>query len=144
MLNCEEAKNPQGAEATERIATEIVDAAMLVHRELGPGLLESVYHQCLRHELQTRGLTLCSEVEIPVLFKGLRLDGGFRADLIVAEQVLIELKAVEAILPVHQAQIITYLKLTGLPLGFLINFNVPLLKHGLHRFLHPKLLRSTP
>lgn len=130
--------------AIEQVAATVVDAAILVHRDLGPGLLESVYHQCLRHELQSRGLSLRSEVSVPIHFKGLHFDGGFRADLIVAEQVLIELKAVEAILPVHQAQIITYLKLTGLPLGFLINFNVPLLKHGLHRFLHPKLLRSTP
>jgi GxxExxY protein len=143
-LNYEEAKTLSLDPSVEALATHVVDAALVVHRELGPGLLESVYHHCLKHELQCRGLSLRSEVEIPVCFKGLQLECGFRVDLIIADRVLIELKSVEGLLPVHKAQLITYLKLTALPVGFLINFNVPLLKNGIHRFIHPTLLGSKP
>jgi GxxExxY protein len=143
-LNYEETKKLRVDPAIEEIATQIVDAAISVHRELGPGLLESVYQTCLKHELESRNLSVRSEVEIPIHFKDLNMECGFRADLIINNKVLIELKAVETLLPVHKAQLITYLKLADLPLGFLINFNVPLLKDGLHRFIHPNLLRSAP
>ena len=141
-MNYEETKNPRIDPAIEEIAAQIVDASISVHRELGPGLLESVYHTCLKHELASRNFSVCSETEIPIHFKDLKFECGFRADLIINNKVLIELKAVETLLPVHKAQLITYLKLADLPLGFLINFNVPLLKDGLHRFIHPNLLRS--
>ena len=143
-MNFEEAKKRRVAADAEGIAAQIVDAAILVHRELGPGLLESVYHTCLKYELESRNLSVRSEIEIPVRFKDVCLECGFRADLIVGDKILIELKAVETLLPIHKAQLITYLKLTRLDLGFLINFNVPLLKDGLHRFVHPNLLRSAP
>ncbi|PHX85518.1 MAG: GxxExxY protein [Opitutia bacterium] len=120
-----------------------MDASVGVHRELGPGLLESVYEQCLLHELTARGISTKTQVSVPVSYRGLHLEMGFRADLILDDALLIELKAVESLLPVHKAQIITYLKLTRLPLGLLINFNVPLLKDGLHRFIHPALLRNS-
>jgi GxxExxY protein len=144
-LNYEEAKNPKRPlnDEVERLTSITLDAAITVHRELGPGLLESVYEQCLAHELRSLGISLEVQKVVPLSYQGLALETGFRADLIVADSLLIELKAVEALLPVHKAQVITYLKLTRLPLGLLINFNVPLLKEGLHRFIHPVLLRNS-
>lgn len=106
-------------------------------------MLESVYEQCLLHELTARGISTKTQVSVLVSYRGLHLEAGFRADLILDDALLIELKAVESLLPVHKAQIITYLKLTRLPLGLLINFNVTLLKDGLHRFIHPALLRNS-
>jgi GxxExxY protein len=106
-------------------------------------VLESVYEQCLVHELRARGLTVETQIPIPILYRDLRLEGGFRADVIVNDALLLELKAVETLLPIHKAQVITYLKLTRLPLGFLINFNVPLLKDGTHRIIHPALLKRS-
>lgn len=112
----------------------IVDAALLVHRELGPGLLESVYEETLAFELEhERRLMISRQKGIPVNFKEVKMDLGFRADIIVENKVIIELKSVEAILDVHKKQLLTYLKLTNLKLGLLINFNVPLLKQGLTR-----------
>ena len=134
-MNYEEAKKQRAAADAEGIAAQIVDAAILVHRELGPGLLESVYHTCLKHELASRNFSVCSETEIPIHFKDLKFECGFRADLIINNKVLIELKAVETLLPVHKAQLITYLKLADLPLGFLINFNVLSLKDGIQRVI---------
>ena len=130
--------------ATERqridgLTEQIIGAAIEVHRELGPGLLESVYLRCLLHELSLRGLSCRSEVEVPVRFKGIHLETGFRMDLIVEDTVVVELKAVEVLMPVHQAQVITYLKLTGKPVGLLINFNVPLLKDGIRRLTNPSV-----
>ena len=111
----------------------IIGAAITVHRELGPGLLESVYEKCLAMELTKSGLQIAAQKEIPLTYKGLALESGFRADLIVENKVLVELKSVEQILPVHTAQVLTYLKLTNLRTGLLINFNVPLLKNGIKR-----------
>ena len=111
----------------------IIGAAIEVHRELGPGLLESVYEKCLAFELADRGFRVAIQQEIPVGYKGLIFECGFRADLIVNETVLIELKAVDQLLPVHSAQVLTYLKLSSLKTGLLINFNVPLLKSGIKR-----------
>jgi GxxExxY protein len=104
-----------------------------VHRQLGPGLLESAYEQCLCHELHLRGLAFQRQVELPIVYKGLKLDCGYRLDLIVENEVVVELKAIERLLPVHEAQLLTYLRLTGKRVGLLINFNVPLLTTGIIR-----------
>jgi GxxExxY protein len=125
-------REPIGEE-TNRIAKQIVDAAFTVHCRLGPGLLERVYETCLIHELRKRGLKVASQVELPVIYDGMQLDGGFRIDLLVEKCIVVELKAVEAIAPVHKAQLLTYLKLSTYRLGFLINFNVPLIKDGIQR-----------
>ncbi len=117
----------------ERIARHIVNAAFEVHKELGPGLLESVYEVCLVEELKNRGLFVESQVKIPVIFKGKTLEKEFIVDLLVENCVIIELKAVENLLPVHEVQLVTYLKLADKKLGFLINFNVSLIKIGIHR-----------
>jgi GxxExxY protein len=132
----------QGVTEKQRIdaLTEtIIGAAIEVHRTLGPGLLESVYLACLLHGLALRGLHCRAEVAIPVEFKGVKLDCGYRLDLLVEDTIVVELKAVEKLLPVHQAQVITYLKLTGKPVGLLINFNVPLLKEGIKRLYNPSV-----
>ena len=120
----------------DRLAKEAVDAAYHVHREFGPGLLETAYRQCLAYELTTRGIPVEQEKQVPLVYKGLRIDAGFRADLVLAGSLLLELKAVELLLPVHEAQIITYLKVLNFRLGLPINFNVPLVKQGIHRVLN--------
>ena len=117
----------------EDLTQEIIGAAIEVHRELGPGLLESACEECLYHELHLRGLTFERQVPLPVLYKGLRLDCGYRLDVVVENAVVLELKSVERVLPVHEAQLLTYLKLTGKRVGFIINFNVPVLKDGIVR-----------
>ncbi len=118
---------------TDRIAAQIVDAAFKVHSTLGPGLLESVYEICLTYELQKRGLKVERQVALPVVYDGERLDAGLRLDLLVENRVIVEIKAVEKMIPVFQAQLLTYLKLTGKRLGLIINFNVPLIKQGIKR-----------
>jgi len=120
---------------TERLAKLVVDAAFKVHSGLGPGLLESVYEICLAHELRKRGLSLETQVAIPVMYDGIRLEAGLRIDILVERQLLIENKAVEEMNRVFKAQVLTYLKLTGLRLGLLINFNVPLIKNGIQRII---------
>ena len=119
--------------AIEHIAEQIVDSAFKVHSALGPGLLESVYQTCMVWELESRGLEVRQEVALPVIYDDKRLDAGVRLDLLVEELVIVELKSVERMLPVFDAQLLTYLKLSGKPLGFLINFNVPLIKDGIRR-----------
>ncbi len=111
----------------------VIGAAIEVHRELGPGLLESAYEMCLCRELALRGLTFERQKAIPIDYKGARLDCGYRADLIVAGQLLVETKSIETLLPIHEAQLLSYLKLSGLKAGLLINFNVRLLKNGIRR-----------
>ncbi len=111
----------------------IIGAAIEVHRQLGPGLLESAYEQCLCHELHLRGLPFKCQVDLPVAYKGLQLDCGYKIDIIVNDEVVLELKSVESILPVHEAQLLRYLKLSGKKVGLLINFNVPLLSRGIIR-----------
>jgi GxxExxY protein len=111
----------------------IIGAAIEVHRNLGPGLLESAYEECLCHELHLRGMDCKRQVPLPVLYKGLKLDCGYKIDLIVQDEVVVELKAVERVLPIHEAQLLTYLKLTGKRVGLLITFNVPLLTQGIIR-----------
>lgn len=117
----------------ERIARCIVNAAYDVHKELGPGLLESVYEICLVEEFKNRGLSVENQVKIPVVFKGKTLEKEFIIDLLVENAIIIELKAVENLLPVHEVQLVTYLKLADKRLGFLINFNVSHIKIGIHR-----------
>jgi GxxExxY protein len=116
-----------------------VDSIFKVHRTLGPGLLESAYTVCIQEELRSRGIVFAAEVAVPLQYGSRRLESGFRADLIVADSLLIELKAVETLHPVHHAQVITYLKLTNLPLGLLVNMNVPRIKDGIHRLFNPSL-----
>ena len=113
----------------EELTHKIIGAAIEVHRILGPGLLESAYQQCLAHELTLRDLQYKIEVPIPVVYKGVDLDCGYRSD----EKVILEIKAIEKVAPVHEAQLLTYLKLSGCKVGLLINFNVPILKKGIVR-----------
>ncbi len=115
------------------MARTIVDAALAVHKELGPGLLESSYEHCLAHELHTRGLSAERQASLPLAYKGVTLDAGYRLDLVVENLVVVEIKAVDALTRLHEAQVLTYLKLSGYRLGLLINFNVELLKHGPRR-----------
>ncbi len=117
------------------VSGAIVDAAMKVHSALGPGLLESAYAVCLRHELIKRGLRVTSEVPVPVVYDGIKLEAGYRLDRVVEDTVVVELKAIEALAPIHQAQVISYLKLTGKPIGLLINFHSLHLKDGIKRFV---------
>jgi GxxExxY protein len=111
----------------------ILGAAIEVHRHLGPGLLESAYEECLCHELYLRGLTFQRQLDLPVQYKGLKLDCGCRIDLLVQNEIILELKAVEKLMPIHQAQLLTYMKLARKSVGLLINFNVPLLTQGIIR-----------
>ena len=116
-------------ELTERI----IGAAIEVHKQLGAGLLESSYKRCLCRELELRGVTFACEVPLPITYKGVVLEVGYRIDLIVAGEVVVEIKAVEKLLPIHDAQLLTYLRLSGKRVGLLINFNVPVLKDGIVR-----------
>jgi GxxExxY protein len=118
------------------VATIVVDAAFKVHVALGPGLLESVYREVLKYELEKRGLTVDREVPIPVIYEKVQLDVGYKADLIVANLVILELKSVEHLNPVHKKQLLTYLRLADKRLGLVINFNVVLIKDGIHRVVN--------
>ena len=115
------------------LTAKVIGCAMEVHRALGPGLLESAYEHCLAHELGLTGMPFRRQVELPVRYKGEALDCGYRIDLLVDEQLVIELKSVDALLPIHQVQLLTYLRLTRCRTGLLINFNVALLKQGIRR-----------
>ncbi len=126
---------PEPSLEADAVARAVVDAALAVHRTLGPGLLESVYEHCLAHELETRGILVQRQALLPVTYRDTKVDAGFRVDLVVGGMVIIEIKAVEQLLAVHEAQLLTYLKLSGMPIGLLINFNVVLLKHGLRRLV---------
>ncbi len=119
----------------KELTGQIIGAAIEVHRELGPGLLESVYQTCLARELALRKVPYEQEKSLPVEYKGTLLDCGYRLDFVVADKVIVELKAVDKVHPVHQAQLLTYLKLTGCKVGLLINFNVPILKNGIKRLV---------
>ena len=120
----------------ERLARATVDAALTVHRALGPGLLEHAYQQCLAIELTHQGLSVEQEKTLPLLYRGQPVETSYRLDLIIGGRLPVELKAVESVLPIHQAQVVTYLKLLRLPLGLLINFNVSLIKDGISRILN--------
>ena len=119
----------------EQAARITIDAAFKVHKTLGPGLLESVYEACLAHELRQRGIHVETQIALPVIYEGLRLEAGLRLDMLVANQLIVGLKAVEKMNSLFEAQLLTYLKLTGRRLGLLINFNVPLIKHGIKRII---------
>ena len=119
----------------ETSGARLLDAAFDVHRKLGPGLLESVYESCLCYELEKLQIPYQRQVSLPIRYDEMLIDGGLRLDVVVNTEVIAEIKAVEKVLPVHEAQLLTYLKLTGMRLGFLINFNVPLLKQGIKRIV---------
>ena len=122
-------------EELDKLAAISVDAAYKVHRAIGPGLLESVYEACFCHELRLRGLEIETQVDVPIMYEGLHLNSGLRLDILVGKRLIIELKAVETIIPVFEAQLLSYLRLTQLRLGLLINFNVPLIKDGIRRII---------
>lgn len=123
-------------EELNQFSKEILDASIAVHKEMGPGLLETVYQQCLVKELLLRTIKVNTMVPVPLQYKGHVLNKDYVIDILVEEEIILELKAVEIILPVHEAQLISYLKLADKRLGFLINFNVPLLKNGFKRFVN--------
>ena len=123
---------PSRAEAAARVA---VDGAFHVHKTLGPGLLESAYEHCLAYEIARRGLSVERQVALPIVYEGEKLDAGYRLDLVIDGAVIVEVKAIDALAPIHDAQVLTYLKLSGLRIGLLMNFNVALLKQGLRRFV---------
>ena len=112
---------------------EVIGAAIEVHKALGPGLLESAYEECLCHELRLRGIQFERQVELPIEYKGTKLNCGYRMDVVADDQVILELKSCEALHPIHEAQLLTYLRLTGRKVGLLINFNVPILREGIKR-----------
>jgi GxxExxY protein len=117
------------------ITGQIIGASIEVHRHLGPGLLESAYETCLAYELSQRGLQVERQKALPIVYKNIKLDQGYRIDLLVENRVIVELKVVEQLTDVHEAQLLSYLKFSGCPVGLLINFNVMLLKDGIRRFL---------
>jgi len=123
-------------EELDTIARSIVDACYQVHKEMGPGLLESIYNLCLVKELQLKGLKVQTQVFVPLFYKGYELQKDFRMDMLVEEQIILEVKAIEVVHPVCQFQVISYLRLTGHRLGFLINFHVPLIKDGIKRIVN--------
>jgi len=120
----------------DKLSKEIIGAAIEVHRSLGPGLLESAYEECLCYELAIRGFTFERQKPLPVSYKGVKLDCGYRLDIVVGGLVILELKAINSIEPIHEAQLLTYLKLSNLKLGILINFNVTILKNGIKRIVN--------
>ena len=122
-------------EELNALTRKIIGAGIEVHRHLGPGLLETSYETCLAYELQQRGLAFERQKALPLMYKEIRLDQGFRIDLLVEDAVVVELKAVDQLLPVHEAQILSYLRFTGCKVGLLMNFNVKLLKDGIRRFV---------
>ena len=136
-------KNTKGAKVghdpipprAEAAARQCIDSALQVHRALGPGLLESAYEHCLAHELALRGVQVQRQLGLPVVYEGERLDAGYRLDLVVDGSVIVEVKSLDALAPIHDAQVLTYLKLSGLRIGLLINFNVVLLKQGIKRLV---------
>jgi GxxExxY protein len=123
-------------EELDELSRHIVDCCIKVHRALGPGLLESSYQLCLAHELRSRGFEVRTEVVLPVRYAGIEIEAGYRIDMIVEDCIIVENKAVQAVIPVLEAQLITYLKLSGRKLGFLINWNVPLIKDGIKRVVN--------
>jgi len=130
--------NRRGAETQSfnELTERVIGACIEIHRALGPGLLESAYEECLCYELSQTGIKFERQKPLPVHYKDVNLDCGYRLDLVVEEKIIIELKAVESLLPIHEAQLLTYLKLSGITLGLLINFNVAMLKHGIKRIVN--------
>ena len=133
ILTAEDAEVAETVKNSNELTEAIIGAAMEVHRALGPGLLESTYEMCLYRELSIRGIPFARQVPIPVEYKGVKLDCAYRADIVVDEAILVEIKAIDSLLSIHDAQLLSYLKLGGWKIGLPINFNVELLKHGLRR-----------
>jgi GxxExxY protein len=123
-------------EQVNLLSREVLNAAFSVHQELGPGLLEAVYHHCMINELQLRQISYNSSIPVPIVYKGREINKHYELDLLVGNEIIVELKSVDALHPVHEAQLLTYLKITGKRLGLLINFNVPLLKNGIRRLVY--------
>ena len=119
----------------DELSNKVIGCALEVHKNLGPGLLESTYQQCLAYELKQAGINFKMEVEMPVKYKSVNIDCGYRADILVENKIILELKSVEKLHPIHEAQILAYMKLSGIGVGFLMNFNVKLFKNGLKRFV---------
>jgi GxxExxY protein len=134
------------AELLNSLTDRIIHAAIEVHKILGPGLLESAYRVCTAHELILGDLKVAQEVPLPVVYKGVRLEAGYRLDMVVNDLVIVEFKSVDALLPIHDAQVLSYLKLSGLKVGLLINFNVRILKYGIRRLVinFPEPNKPTP
>src|ERR1700675_909891 len=132
---CRMATVPIRTTTRQQVSHAVITAGMTVHTELGPGLLESAYTACLQYELKRAGFFSATQVALPVVYRGVKLELGYRIDLLVEDLVVVEIKSVEAISPVHQAQILSYLKLSGKSIGLLINFNVVHLKDGIRRFV---------
>lgn len=130
-------------ESTNQLTEQIIGAAIEVHREKGPGLLESAYESCLAHELGLQGLAVARQVPVPLVYKSITIDVAFRADLIIADTVLVELKAIETILPVHKAQLLSYIRETGHQVGLLINFHVLKLVDGVTRKINDRFVSAT-
>jgi len=128
--------NLDSNDETDRLANQVIGAAIEVHRTLGPGLLESTYEECLCHELARRSIAFRRQAKLPVTYKHVKLDCGYRVDLLVEKSLIVELKVVERLEPIHIAQLLTYLKLSGIRVGYLINFNVKLLKSGIKRVVN--------
>ena len=118
------------------LSNKVIGCAIEVHRNLGPGLLESTYEQCLAYELSLKNIKFKTQVSLPVIYKDIKLDCGYRVDLLVEDKLIIELKSVEELLKIHEAQLLTYLKLSGIKTGLLINFNIELLRDGIKRFVN--------
>jgi GxxExxY protein len=119
----------------ESVGREIIDCGLRVHQTLGPGLLESAYETCLAYEFARRGLNVRRQVALPIVYDGVTLDAGYRIDILVESAVIVEIKAIDLLQPIHHAQLLTYLKLSGLRLGYLMNFNVALFKQGIKRIV---------
>jgi GxxExxY protein len=125
----------------DELSHAVIGIAIGVHRALGPGLLESAYELCLTHDLKEAGLRVASQVPVSICYRGLVLDACYRLDLVVEDRLVLELKAVDQLLPLHRAQLLSYLRLSNYPVGLLMNFHVPVLRHGIHRFVHGTLER---
>ncbi len=119
----------------DRLTEKVIGLAIEVHRQLGPGLLESAYEECLCLELQEAGLAFRRQVPLPITYKSIRLDCGYRLDLLIEDQLILELKSVEGLLPIHEAQVLTYMRLSGVHTGLLLNFNSAVLKSGIRRLM---------
>ena len=117
------------------LTDQIIGFAIVVHRHLGPGLLESAYEECLCHELSQNEIGFKRQVPLPVVYKSVRLDCGYRIDIVVENRLILELKAAERLMPIHEAQVLTYMRLSGIPTGLLLNFNTPVLKDGIRRLM---------
>ena len=131
-----EEREEDGRLAIEWIASDVVHSAVKIHRSLGPGLLESTYQRCLEYELRRAGHKVACEVVVPIWYEGISINAGYRMDMLIGDRIVIENKTVEFLLPIHYAQLLTYLKLQDLRLGFLINWNVKIIKHGIHRYVN--------